>query len=268
MKILILGDYGSGKTMGLRNIPPEQLLIFNFDNKHLTWKEGLQTLKEKYRSDGSPSTTTNLFVPSMLAEDGLLEAKEFLQEVRAKNPEKKYFVIDTLYYALQDLFNDTDQHDTFKKFDLLGQAAQDFITSWANIIGPDRFLIMHNHITVERVDGLEVHNFSVPKGKVIRDQVKPEGRVDVSVESFQDVDGYFFRVKSRGAQQDTIRTFHGMYEEGEDIVENDTKDVCDRLELALKGEIFNPPKAKKRPSKKSPSADRPETSKKQETEKE
>lgn len=201
-----------------------------------------------------------MFVPETEGRAGLKETEAFLKEVRAKNPQKKYFVLDTLYYLLQDLFHNCDEHDTFRKFDSLGEAAQDIVDNWSKIIGPDRFLIIHNHFTPVHEDGLIRHEFSVPKGKVIRDQVKPEGRMDMIVETEvlpneEDPEGtpeYTFRVKSRGLSMDTIRTFQGLYPEDVSHRPSDTKALCDDLEKVLKGKVVEPPKPEKNKTKQSP----------------
>lgn len=230
--------------MSLRNIPPEQLLIFNFDAKDLTWGQGLRDFRTEFRSDGTVSAKSALFIPEFTAYDGFLESQDFLVRVRQTNPLKKYFVIDTVYFLLQDFLCDTDQgKDKFRTFDDLGKMVQALVTEWSEIIGPGRHLILTNHFEDSVENGVTYHRFAVPQGKMVRDQVRPEGRMDSVIEMEKlpgDPPKHMYRIKTRPGNVDNVRVFDGMFPANVTHIEADMKAYLDTYEMLKYGGVFDP----------------------------
>lgn len=231
--------------MGLRNIPVDQLCILNYDKRDMTWGEGIRNIQEKLRPDGEVSATSPVFFPQENGFKAVEEGEEFIARVRRDNPRKKYFVVDTLYFLLQDFFSTTTEKG-WDAYDRSGDAVQAITTKWAEIIGEGRFLILHNHYDIKEHEGSEHHIFSVPKGAIVRNQVRPEGRMDMVIEAESDGDEFYYRVKTRGMGRDAIRVLHGLFEAEEETVPNDMKFLLDHYENMLYGKIFDPPKATKK----------------------
>ena len=165
--VLILGESGSGKTTGLRNFEPGEILVFSVANKPLPFRKKLNTVKNAtYGSIGAA-----------------LKQKQY----------KRYAIDDSQYLMAFELF-DRAKETGYGKFTDIAVRFRSMIDYISRDLPDDTivYLLHHSEIT----DSGKIKAKTV--GKMLDNQLTVEGLFSVVLDCRSDGHRYHFETQTDG----------------------------------------------------------------------
>ena len=189
--VLVLGESGSGKSTGLRNFDPEEVVIYNVAGKPLPFRSGAKMMKANNPSYGQ--IIGNL----------------------AKKKYKRYVIDDSQYLMCFELFNRSAENG-YTKFTEMAKHFFDLVRFVIREMPDDVIVYFLHHVELA---GDKYKAKTV--GKMLDEKLTVEGLFSIVLMA-KNVDGkHFFLTQSDGT--DTVKTPIEMFAEAQ--IDNDLKAV-------------------------------------------
>lgn len=190
---IVLGQSGSGKTMGIKNMNKANTVVCLVEKQRLPFK-GTFPMTIKQASYASIMTL-------------------FKEINEGKRPDIKTVVIDDSQYLIVNEFFDKAAEKGYEKFTSIALNFRNLI-HWVNIGLPDDVTVYFLHHT-------QVDEFGRTKaktiGKMLDEKLTIEGCFDVVLMTEHNQDGWWFRTHSTG--NDPVKTPIEMFDD--DLIPND-----------------------------------------------
>ena len=189
--VLVLGESGSGKSTGLRNFDPEEVVIYNVAGKPLPFRSGAKMMQANNPSYGQ--IIGNL----------------------AKKKYKRYVIDDSQYLMCFELFNRSAENG-YTKFTEMAKHFFDLVRFVIQEMPDDVIVYFLHHVELA---GDKYKAKTV--GKMLDEKLTVEGLFSIVLMA-KNVDGkHFFLTQSDGT--DTVKTPIEMFAEAR--IDNDLKAV-------------------------------------------
>lgn len=188
--VLVLGNSGTGKSTSLRNFKKGEVAIINVCGKGLPFKNDLQV----WNTSNYKAIAANL--PRI---------------------EANAIVIDDYNYIFQFENMARVTEGGYQKYNEMGKHFYDVITA-ARTLSPEKIVYILAHTKMEE-DGY-IHLKTV--GKLVDNQITPEGLCPVVLEATKDGSGYHFITNTTLAGH-PAKSPIGMFES--EVIDNDLKAV-------------------------------------------
>lgn len=206
----IMGESGSGKTTGLRNLDPKSTYIIDCDGKGLSWGGW----RKQYNAESKNYSRTN-------KADLVLK---IMQSVNDNAEHIKVLVVDTLNAIM---VHEEYIHKDEKGFDKWADLAWNVwgIVDYALTMRDDLTVVFVCHIQTDRDDyGYQMSRIKTNGRKL--NKLELETRFQNLFHAYRDTEGeYVFGIR---ANNDTAKCSYGFYE-GKDTVPNDLALIIDDL---------------------------------------
>ena len=191
--IIVLGQSGSGKTMGIRNLDKKSTVVCQVEKQRLPFKGTF---------------------PMTIKQAGYALIMTLFKEIQeGKRPDVKTIVIDDSQYLIVNEFFDKAAEKGYDKFTSIALNFRNLI-HWVNIGLPEDVTVYFLHHT-------QVDDFGRTKaktvGKLLDEKLTVEGCFDVVLMTEHNQDGYWFRTHSAG--NDPVKTPVDMF--SDDLIPND-----------------------------------------------
>jgi hypothetical protein len=182
MRVLILGDPGTGKTtslgmnesLGIKGLSPDKTFIITTTKKPLSFPDSTKLYKICDPTQTPTKENGNRFISN----DGDIIAKVMLF-VAANRPDIKNIVIDDLNYIMQDLYMKQAEKKGFEVFKMIG-SKMNAIFDAENKISDNMNIIMLAHCEEFKDSNFDTISFRMKTvGKMVRDYIVPEGKFEI-----------------------------------------------------------------------------------------
>lgn len=196
IKVLILGDSGTGKSASLRNFKPEDILVINSAGKPLPFKNHLECFKPRFEK---------------LTQD-VLDAMD--------KTDKKVIVVDDAQYIMSFQYMRRIKEGGWDKWnDIQGDFFN--IIKACDYMPDDVVVYFLSHI--QRDD--EGHEKIKTMGKMLDEKITIEGLFTTVLKTAVKDGQYFFLTQNSG--MDTVKSPIGMFDSY--AIDNDLKYVDDKI---------------------------------------
>lgn len=190
---IVLGQSGSGKTMGIKNMNKASTVICQVEKQRLPFKGTF------------PMTIKQASYPAIMT--------LFKEINEGKRPDIKSIVIDDSQYLIVNEFFDKAAEKGYDKFTSIALNFRNLI-HWVNVGLPEDVTVYFLHHT-------QVDEFGRTKaktiGKMLDEKLTIEGCFDVVLMTERNQDGWWFRTHSTG--NDPVKTPLEMFDD--DLIPND-----------------------------------------------
>lgn len=218
--ILVLGESGSGKSSGIRNLPPAETRIIMPKFKRIP----IENSEQNYSRVSKKNPNGRIIVTDKLA-----TAARTLDHISKNVSEVKYVVVDdNQYFSLFNFISKINEK-SFDKFNEIAANMVDFIR-FCDDLRDDLFIFITNHVeTGEDVNGNPIIQAKT-MGKFVKEKVTYEGLFtnvllcDKEEGDDEDQLNHFFWTRKIGS---TVKTAYGMFKDQK--IPNDFKLVADRM---------------------------------------
>ena len=192
VKILILGDSGTGKSASLRNFKPDEVLVINSAGKPLPFKNQFESVTPRYNN---------------MADD-VIKAMD--------NTKKKVIIIDDAQYIMSFQYMRRIKENGWDKWnDIQGDFFN--IIQHCDTLSTDTIVYILSHI--QRDD--EGHEKLKTMGKMLDEKITLEGLFTVVLKTSVQDGQYCFITQNSG--KDTVKSPIGMFDSY--AIDNDLKYV-------------------------------------------
>lgn len=193
LPVIILGQSGSGKTMGVRNLDKRHTVVFQVEKQRFPFREKF------------PMTVKN----ATYAHINTL----FRQIADGERPDIKIVVIDDSQYLIVNEFFDKASEKGYDKFTSIALNFRNLI-HWVNAGLPEDVTVYFLHHT-------QIDEFGRTKaktiGKLLDEKLTVEGCFDIVLMTEHNQDGFFFRTK--GSEADPVKAPVDMF--ANELIPND-----------------------------------------------
>lgn len=221
--VLIVGDSGSGKSTGIKDLNPNETYIFNTANKPLPFKGW----KSKYSKENKNLASLN----DMLDKNGervdFGKMRAFLEAINAKESVKTLIIDDFQYIFAYEYFARANEKG-YDKFTQLAKAMSD-IATYPIKMRDDLMVIFLTH-SEEFYDSDGAKRIKAKTiGKMIDNVLTLEGLFSVVLFSkvLKTKDGIEYVFETRNSGDNTCKAPMGMFEE--ETISNDLNAVRDAI---------------------------------------
>lgn len=205
----VMGESGSGKTTGMRNLDPSTTFYFDCDGKGLSWRGWMRD----YNTEAKNYVRT----------DDQNKIMSYLASINSGAPHIKVIVIDTLNGIMVADEGRRRKEKGYDKWSDLAWAVWDIIC-YALTMRDDITVVLTAHVQTERDDGGYVHSRIKTSGKKL-DKMQIETKLQALLFAKRDADGnYVYEVHSNNS---TAKTPAGLYEE--ETIPNDALRVINDI---------------------------------------
>ena len=205
----VMGESGSGKTTGMRNLDPSTTFYFDCDGKGLSWRGWMRD----YNTEAKNYVRT----------DDQNKIMSCLASINSGAPHIKVIVIDTLNGIMVADEGRRRKEKGYDKWSDLAWAVWDIIC-YALTMRDDITVVLTAHVQTERDDGGYVHSRIKTSGKKL-DKMQIETKLQALLFAKRDADGnYVYEVHSNNS---TAKTPAGLYEE--EMIPNDALRVINDI---------------------------------------
>lgn len=194
-KVLIIGASGSGKSYGMRHLPPSMTVVICPDQKALPFRGFGTKYKQQVIGPNNPPNKGNFFATTDPTQ--VLQIMKFVNDQR---PEIKFLVVDTVTAML---LNDVMYKTAVSGWDKWNDLA---VNAWDIIRAPDGYredlFVYINAHTDPVMAEIGKSEFFVPGGKIMKQKMRPEIYFTTVLETEVEVMGndidYYFCTQNNG----------------------------------------------------------------------
>lgn len=168
--ILVLGPIGSGKTVSIRNLIPEETFLIVSDMKPLTIPRGKTNYKTILKENGKLDIQKSNYYETT---DPVV-VKALLNQISQNRPDIKNIVIDTITNIMTSEFMSRLKEKGFEKYNDLALDAYDIITMLRTLRDDLNVVVMGHTEDNYDNEGVLRTSFKVPAGKLVGRTFEPE----------------------------------------------------------------------------------------------
>ena len=214
---LVIGESGTGKSTGLRNINPSDALLIQVVKKPLPFRSAGWKPASKENPQGSVFVSD--CAPKICA--------------AMHRTSKPLIVIDDFQYVMANEFmrRVTDQESgngAFQKYNEIARNAWDILTT-ASQLGDEKRVYILSHTSTDDFGKTKIKTI----GKLLDEKIVMEGLVTIVLRTIVQNGAYYFSTRNSGA--DTVKSPLGLF--ADDLIENDLNSVdqaiCDYYGITL-----------------------------------
>lgn len=214
---LVIGESGTGKSTGLRNINPSDALLIQAVKKPLPFRSAGWKPASKENPQGSVFVSD--CAPKICA--------------AMHRTSKPLIVIDDFQYVMANEFmrRVTDQESgngAFHKYNEIARNAWDILTT-ASQLGDEKRVYILSHTSTDDFGKTKIKTI----GKLLDEKIVMEGLVTIVLRTIVQNGAYYFSTRNSGA--DTVKSPLGLF--ADDLIENDLNSVdqaiCDYYGITL-----------------------------------
>lgn len=201
--VLILGESGSGKSTGLRNLDPRETLLIQAIRKPLPFRS------KGWAYFGKDSPTGNIFVS-----DDSTRIIALMQKTS-----RPIIVIDDFVYLMSNEFMRRSEETGFQKFSDIGRHAWDVLNAAASLPDHKRVYFL-THTQTDDTGKVRCKTI----GKLLDEKIVIEGLFSIVLRATVVNGQHLYATRNNGA--DTVKTPLDLFRD--DYVENDLAavDAC------------------------------------------
>jgi hypothetical protein len=226
LKILVLGDPGTGKSTAAESLDPKTTFYISSDCKGLPfkgWRNNYQTIKKE---NGKIDLQNTNFYET----DNPQVILSLMKAISDSRPDIKVIILDTITAIMENEYMPRIKEKGFEKFNDTALSVYQLLKI-ADELRKDLTIIILGHTETSIDDeGVRKTSFKVIGGKLIGEKVVPEARFDLvlytEVQMTEDGPKYSFLTQNNG--KNTCRTPKGMFEEYR--IPNDYKYVLQKIQ--------------------------------------
>ena len=199
--VLILGESGSGKSTGLRNLDPEQVMLIQAVRKPLPFRSIGWMIASKDNPEGSVIVT-----------DNSQKICTIMQRTK-----RDIIVVDDFQYVMANEFmrRVTDQakgNEAFQKYNEIGRAAWDIFNTASGLPENKRVYIL-SHSSTDEFGHTKIKTI----GRLLDEKIVLEGMLTIVIRAMRKDGTNYFQTQNSG--HDTVKSPIGMF--AEDQIPND-----------------------------------------------
>lgn len=211
--VLVIGKSGRGKSLSMRNLPPEETFLVNVVGKALPFPNGSLYVEDK----------------NLLTSADAAKIIQTMMHVSSKMSHVKYLIIDDVQYIMASEFMSKAFVKTYDKFTLMAKNIWDIMVLSSRLRGDLKVCLLAHE------ESSEGHRRMKTLGKLLEEKITPEGLSSIvlfSEVSFSKDRGgiYYFTTQSDG--DTTAKSPPGMFPM---YIDNDLKNVFDRIDEYYRG---------------------------------
>lgn len=218
--VLILGKSGTGKSVSIGTLNPEETIVFNVLKKRLPFKSS----KSMYNTENK-----NLFMI-----DDYSKIISYLTSIDTKVPNVKNIIIDDATYIMRKEYFATSKQSGYNKYTEMASHFQSIISTAENMReNINVFLIMHCEEIAS--DGIIVGYKPSTVGKLIDSSYNPIEVVPIVLFADTKFDdkgkptyGFYTHKFMNGSKEIPAKSPEGMFEE--DFINNDLQYVVNKMD--------------------------------------
>jgi hypothetical protein len=212
VKILAMGDPGTGKTTALETLDPKKVFYISGDGKGLPFPNWKKKYKTVYKENGKLDLeNSNYFETNNF--DMLLT---LIKAVNEKRTDIEVIVVDTITSFMEEDFMSRIKEKGFEKYDDGASHIYKILNIKENSLRDNLSLVLLAHTDDNYdSDGVLKTSFKVIGGRIMRDKIVAESKfnyvfnTEVIVEN--DTPKYYFLTQNNGKK--TSRTPKGVFED-------------------------------------------------------
>lgn len=168
--ILIMGDPGTGKTVSIRNLNPDETFIISSDRKPLPLPKSSTNYKTVIKENGKLDLQASNYFETTDAST----VKALLKKISAECPKIKTVVIDTITSIMVDEYMSRLKEKGYDKYNDLALDTYEIITMLRDLREDLTCVVISHTENAYDSDGVLKTSFKVPGGKLIGQNIKPE----------------------------------------------------------------------------------------------
>ena len=210
-KVLILGPSGTGKSHSISTLNPDETFVICPDRKTMPFRGSRKKYKTQLNEEGKLLMGKSNYYET----NSMAKVHKCIKYINDKMIHIKVVVIDTITYAMIESVMSTIEISGWEKFSIYAQEFYNLVNDIPKM-REDLIIVITAHVTTESVNDVMETSMKVPKGKLIKDMITPEGLFtivlysDVIVEDSENekVKGVFYTQKRNG---NTCKAPEGMF---------------------------------------------------------
>lgn len=205
---MILGESGRGKSRSLKDLNPDETLVFKSISKPFPFRSADWKPFDKTTKTGSIVNTDNYGV--------------IMNGIKAaKSVGKKVVVIDDAQYLMSNEFMNKSHVKGFDKFTEMAKNMWSLLNTANEECDEDLRIYFLMHIEESANGGTKAKTI----GKMLDEKITLEGMVTVVLGAEKESSNYFFTTQNNGSN--TVKSPEGMFEQNR--IENNLKIVDDAI---------------------------------------
>ena len=209
--ILVMGAPGTGKTVSIRNLNPQETFLIVSDKKPLSLPKSKTNYKTITKENGKLDLSKSNYYETNQAN----VVKALLSQISDSRPDIKVIVIDTITSIITDEIMRRQNEKGFDKYKDIAWNAYDIITMLRDLREDLTVVVMSHTEDNYDSDGTLKTSFKVPSGKAIGNQFTPEAYFHMVLYTDVAMVGskpeYSFITQNNG--KNTCRTPMGLFSE-------------------------------------------------------